>query len=403
VVESEIAYGNVIDLERARECVLESINDAGTEQAGIINAFGRTLAEYITAELNLSMCDIALIDGYALDSSDTKGATDREPRSLGILAEFMSPGKELKPGTAIIVHAGDPIPSGADTVVPFDQAFRPNYGPEVLIQNEVRQTSNIQPAGTLSCENGNMLIPSGTVIGPREMSLLAHLGRPGVCVRRRPRVAIITTGADIVEIVEEIEPGLARNRSRYEIVGMVMEAGCELGRLVHVRNGRTGIEKAVLDSLDSEVIIVSLGPRDKHESAVTAITNLGDVRFTGIHLKPGLATAFGMVEGRPVFVIASVFALESFEALIRPALLKALARIKTDRKTVSAVLNKPLGLNPGYTHYIRSSTAYQNERYETYPSSSSKTRTDICADSIIIIPPQTNSLKRGDMVEVMML
>lgn len=401
MVESEIAHGNAIELQNARESVLESIIDTGTEQAGIINAFGRTLAEPITADIDLNMHDIALVDGYALNSSDTKGATDKEPRSLGILTESACRKKKLQPSTAIVVHANDTVPEGADTIVPFDQAYRPDGGPQILLMSETQPAKNIQSAGTLPLEN-KVLIPQGTIIGPCEMSLLAHLGKPGISVRRKPRVAVITTGANVVEIVEDIEPGLARNRSRYEIVGMVMESGCELGRLVHVRDGRVGIEKAISDSLESEVIIVSLGMKDKHESAVNAIANLGDVRFSGIHLQPGFSTAFGVVEGRPVFVVSSTYALESFEAIIRPALLKMLVRARIDRHLVSATLCEPLSLSSGYTHYIRSNITYKDGFYETRPVVSPASQNK-CVNSMIIVPPKVDSLKRGDKVNVSIL
>ncbi|MCE5324278.1 hypothetical protein LLG46_13325 [bacterium] len=402
MIGSEITHGNVFELECARSCVLESINETGTEQAGIINTFGRTMAESIIDDASPNMRDIVLIDGYAVNSSDTVGASKKHPCSLGILTESASQRKELKSGTAIVVHHGDCMPMGADTVVPLEQAYRPDGGPEVLILAEVKPDCNIQSTTSPDQQNA-ILIPKGTVVGPNEMSLLAHIGRPGICVRRKPRVAIITTGADVVEIIENLEPGKIRNKARYEIVGMIMEAGCELGRLIHVKDGRIGIEKAISESLDSEIIIVSLSEKDKHEIAVNATANLGDVRFTGVHISPGLATAFGMVEGRPVFVISSANILESFEALIRPALLKSLGRIEIDRKTVSATLGKPLRLNPGHTHYIRSITTYKRGRYETRPLPSNNKQMCDFANSIMTIHSEVDTLKRGDAVDVIML
>ncbi|MEN6358125.1 MAG: molybdopterin molybdotransferase MoeA [Armatimonadota bacterium] len=402
MIESKITHGNVLELERARICVLESINETGTEQTGIINTFGRTLAEPIMRGAIRSVCDIALTDGYAAHSSDTIGASDKHPCSLGILAESISPEKVLEPGTAIVVHTGDCLPTGADTVVPSEKTYRPDGGPEVLILAEVKPACNVQSTQAHD-QQDTVMITKGTVIGPGEMSLLAHLGKPGICVRRKPRVAIITTGADVVEIVEKIKPGMTRNKARYEIVGMIMEAGCDLGRLIHVRDGRIGIEKAISESLDSEIIVVSLGDKDKHEIAVNALANLGDVRFAGIHISPGLATAFGMVEGRPVFITSGSYALESFEALVRPALQKSLGRAEIDRRIVSATLGEPLRLVPGSTHYIRSNTIYKNGCYETHPITSGRVQQNNCINSIAIATPEISSLKRGDKVNIIML
>jgi molybdopterin molybdotransferase len=161
------------------------------------------------------------------------------------------------------------------------------------------------------------------------MAFLARLGKPGVTVSRKPRVAIITTGANVVEIVEQMEPGQVRNAARYEIVGLVLEAGCDVGRLMHIRDGRIGLERAISESLGSEVIVVALSARDKHEDAVDAVKNIGDVRFAGVTEYSNSPMAFGTVEGRPVFVIPSEAAQESFNALIRPALRKMLGRAET--------------------------------------------------------------------------
>ncbi|MHB9037011.1 MAG: molybdopterin molybdotransferase MoeA [Armatimonadota bacterium] len=396
---SDTFRGTVLELERARECVLESVNRIGCEQTGIINTFGRTLAEPIMADGNWLIFDVVLEDGYAARSTDTIGATEKNPRRLGVLAESALHGKKLQPGTVVVVRNGDAVPDGADTVIPFERAYRPHGGPEVLVLAECKSGSNIRSAGTISAKD-EVIVPEGTVIGPREMSLLARLGRPGIAVRQKPRVAIVTTGADIVEIVEEMGPGQARNVARYEIVGMVLESGCEVGRLIHVRDGRIGIEKAISDSLGSDIVIIALGSGDKHDNAVAAVANLGDVRFARVHMAPGSATAFGMVEGRPVFIMPGATALESFEAVVRPALMKALGRAEIDRNRVIATLREPMRFSPGYTHQIRAITSFENGHYVTQPLA--PTRPSARPNSLVIVPPNIDSLTKGDQVEVMM-
>ncbi|MCE5314743.1 MAG: molybdopterin-binding protein [Armatimonadota bacterium] len=293
--DSETASGVTLDLPRARECAIESVSLIGSEQAGIINTFGKTLAESI---------------------------------------------------------------------------------------------------------DGEEIISKGTVIGPSEMSMLARMGKPGIAVRRKPKVAVITTGADVVEIVEDIRPGQVRNVARYEIVGMVLESGCEVGRLIHVRDEASGLEKAISESLGSDAIIIALGSKDSHEIAVTALKNLGDIRFAQVRLAPGFATAFAMVEGRPAFIVPEAAALESFEALIRPALLTMLGRTAVDRKKVTATISAAVKLDSKLTHYIRALTVFEDGRYVVKPFDSHRHE---CLNSLIVVGANVESVRRGDEVEVMML
>lgn len=400
-----ISQTTKVSVERAREIILDSTQHIGREQAGIINAHGRTLAQTIESNIDVPNCDTAAKDGYAASSQDTCGASEKNPRSLSVLAESaLSHKKQLEPGTVIRVQAGHPLPKGADIVIEPGNLYRPSGGPEVLVFNELKTGTNVQPVGMLigKCE---ILLGQGTVITGAEMGILASLGKHGITVSRKPRIAIVTTGAGVADIIENVEAGGMRNSARYALVGMVMEAGCDLGRLVHVRGGRIELEKAITSCASCDAVIVALSPGDKHDNAVLALGNVGSVYFERVHIEPGSATAYGNADGKPVFITSNDTILEVFEALIRPGLLNILGRSVINRPKVSAALKSRLRLNPGYCHYIKAITSFDQNTYNSNPLNAhgNDMRPWMQPNSLIFIPQNIDAVKRGESVEVILL
>lgn len=394
-----------VSVQRAREIILDSTPHIGCEQAGIINAYGRTLAQTIESNIDVPSTDTAAKDGYAASSKDTCGANEKDPKPLSVLSESASSyRRDLEPGTVIKVGAGDPLPKGADIVIESGCLYRPSGGPQVLVFNENKPWTNVLPVGTF-ISKGEILLGSGVVISGAEMGIIASLGRHGITVSRKPRVAIITMGTAVADIVEHTEAGVVRNSVRYALVGMAMEAGCDLGRLVHVRGGRIDLEKAIRSCVSCDAIIVALSPDDKHDNAVIALANVGDVYFERVHIEPGSATAYGHVNGKPTFITSGTAILEVFEALIRPGLLNILGRSVINRPRVSSVLKSRLRLNPGYCHYIKAVTTFDQNTYNSNPLSTNGTNTRpwMQPNSLIIIPQNIDAVKRGENVEVMLL
>lgn len=392
------------DLASARKMVRESVFTIGKEQAGIINAFGRTLADTITADAPVPAGNTAATDGYAARSSDTSGATDKDPRRLSVLADSPARISRIDTGTVVCVKVGDLLPEGADTVIERGRTYRPHDGPEIMVLAEISRGANIHPAGARVSE-GEVLIEQGTFVSGKEMGLLASIGRHGICVSRKPRIAIITTGSSVIEIVEELKPGYVRNSARYQLVGMVLDSGCEIGKLIHTKEGRISLEKAICDCTSADAIIVAISSQDKHDTAVAALANVGSAYFERVHMEPGAATAFGMVEGIPVFITPQDAVLETFECIIRPGLLTLLGRSIVDRPTVQATTQLPLKLNPGYTHCIKAQTTYEDGHYITNPllPRTPNVRPWMLPNSLIVVPPDAETVKRGETVDVMMI
>lgn len=393
----------VVKLRCARELVLGSLPDVQTETAGIINCLGRVLAEDVRPMSEMPPEDTSTADGYAAVASDTKGADSRRPVSLSVLSSH-SRRTKLQKGTLVRVRAGDPLPHGADSVISTSLTYRPEGGPQVLVMGEVAQWENVQRAGSV-LSAGETAVGAGTVIGPAEMGLIASLGMPGVAVSRRPRVAVVTTGAGIVDVVEQCNPGEARNSVRYSLVGMLLETGCDLGRLIHTTEGRIGIEKALAGCLECDAVVVALGASDSHDHAVAALETAGETKFDRVQMEPGAATAFAVIGGRPVFVIGADTAVEGFEAIVRPALLAMLGSSELYRPTVTAALGATLKPSPDCCHYIRAVTTCRGGTYAALPllRNSCNARQWALANSLILISEGVEMAKRGEPVEVALL
>lgn len=384
----------------ARRAVAASVHPLEREHAGLINALGRTLADDLAAETAFPEQDRAAADGYAVVASDTEGASQATPRALSVLSESSPHTKSIEPGITLRVGAGQPLPNGADAVAPAKSTYRPIDDPQVLVMAEVKPRANVIPAGS-SIPSGKVVIGRGTRIGPGEMALIAEMGLHAVTVTRRPEVAVVTTGTAVVDVVDRLEPGEVRNCARYNLVGMVLESGCDLGRLAHVRDGRIGIEKALHECVSSDATILAVGPGDRHDAAVQALSNLGEVVFERVQMQPGAASAFGLINGRPVFVIASEAALETFEVLVRPGLLGLLGRAVTNRPVVRASLDATLKPEPGCWRYEKALTTCEDGEWlaRTLPAG------DPCAlpNSLVVVPENTEIVKRGASVDAMLL
>ncbi|MEN6583827.1 MAG: hypothetical protein ABFD54_15380 [Armatimonadota bacterium] len=297
------------DLECALAVVLETVREIGLEQAGIINALGRTLAEQV-------------------------------------------------------------------------QAKRVGLGDE--------------PA------EYEIIVPRGTLITSREMGALASIGKPGVAVSRKPRVAVVTTGPDVVELVEKIGQSQVRNSVRYELVGMVLESGCDLGRLVHVRDYGRDFENMVSKCSSYDLTIIAIGPDVSYESCVKSLGSAGTLVFDGVCIEPGSATAFGTVDGKPVFVTPWDSVLEVFEALIRPALLTMLGRtLKNSRSEACVIIDECIHVPKDYWHYVRAITSLKDRCLVTHPIHNHRQWSNF--NSIIKIPPDVDDIEEGQMVDVIML
>ncbi len=393
-----------VDVDSARGIVTEFVQVVSTEKVGIINAFGRTIANDIVSEIDIPPSDIADRAGYAAYSDDTKGATNKNERKLSILSSSPNRFSNLARGTVIPISKGQALPKGADTVISGDSVLLMEDGLQIIVMREFERYEGVIRAGKkINC--GDILVHCGVEVSPFEMGLMASVGIMGVDVSRKPRIAIITTGAKTVDLLDEIQIDEKFNSARYEAVGMILKSGCELGRLIHVQDGRIGLERAISDAISNDAVLIAVGAEDTHGMAVSALNNLGNLYFERIQMEPGGASAFAMVEGKPVFVVPADNLLESFEAFVRPGLLKMLRRKILTRKWVRAGLGCTLKLSLGASHYVKAQTNFDGSSWKTDPlrPASPGYKLTTSPNSLIIIPANLGTVKCNEMVDVIML
>ena len=220
----------MISVEQALEKILEHIEVLDVEESPILSCLGQVLAEDVFSDINIPPLDNSAMDGYAVRAADTRGASGKSPRILRVI-DTVTAGSisksRVEPGTAVRIMTGAPIPQGADAVVKFedtDQSGRGADAPEVGILAEVAPGLEIRRAGE-DIANGMMVLDKGTVIRPAEIGALASLGRRTTKVIRRPVVAIIATGDEVVDISQPLPKGKIYNSNSYGLAALVMRYG----------------------------------------------------------------------------------------------------------------------------------------------------------------------------------
>ncbi|MBI2844533.1 MAG: hypothetical protein HYX78_14150 [Armatimonadetes bacterium] len=252
-----------------------------------------------------------------------------------------------------------------------------------------------------------IVLPQGRVIGPAEMGVLASLGRPAVAVTRKPRLSVATTGDELVDVMERVEPGKTRNISRYSLAGLVFANGCDLGRLIHTGDSFDSIKRAVESTRVSDALIITgrIAAEDLMQID-DALSRLGEVLVRGTAVSPGGETVFALIDDFPVFALPGepVDAMIAFELFVRPALLTMLGRRDLLRKTVSALLGQDIRHRPGRREFIYGAAGFERGRIVVHVTQDHKSlKAAIDAEALIILPEDRESFSSGDDVQVMLL
>ncbi|MFQ3549084.1 MAG: molybdopterin-binding protein, partial [Armatimonadota bacterium] len=370
-----------LNLSQAKEKVKEHIKPLPVEKAAVINTFGRVIAEDIYASSECVPSPVSRVDGYAAIAADTDGANEKNPIKLSIHSENIENVNKICNGTVVVIKIGDPLPKNANCVIDKSKTYRPEMGAQLLVLDEYHHGQNVKYYADI--KEGDTVLKKGTKINACEMALLASLGKTAVSIFRKPKVSVITTGKNVIDLVEEYEPGTSRNSARYWLVGVILDSGCELGKMVHVRDGRPGLEKALKKCADSDLILTALAEIDKHDFAIAAINNVGKSVFDRIHIDKGASTCFGYVDNKPVFITGSENIIPSYEAVVRLALMLITGNRELERPLVRSKLKSTIKLNPGNYHLIPAITTFDME--SGYSSRPLNPRQSLIPNSMITI------------------
>ena len=395
----------VLSVEEALEQILATVRVLEPERVPILEALGRVLAEEVAADRDIPPLPNSAMDGYAVRAADVAHI----PARLRVIAEApagrLCPA-EVAPGTAVRIMTGAPIPAGADTVIPFEHTRTDDEWVEVL--REVRPGANVREAGE-DVRAGQVVLNPGRVLRPQEIGMLAALGRTEVAVVRRPRVAILATGDEVVPPWETPGPGQIRDANSYTVAAQVRRYGGIPLILGIVRDEealvREGIRRALAERADLIVTSggVSIGDFDLVKGV---LATEGEMRFWSLNMKPGRPLAFGVVGGVPLVGLPGnpVSAMIATELFVRPAVLKMQGFTDWPWPELRARLTDPITRKDGRRHYLRVRLRETDGGWEatlTGDQGSGILSSLVQADGLAVIPEDVDHLPAGAEVRVL--
>jgi molybdopterin molybdotransferase len=403
----------VLSVEEALERILATVRVLEPERVPILEALGRVLAEEVVADRNIPPLPNSAMDGYAVRAADVA----RVPARLRVIAEAPA-GRlcpvEVGPGSAVRIMTGAPIPAGADAVVPFEHtrvvqdSSCPTADEWIEVLRETRPGANVREAGE-DVRAGQVVLTPGRVLRPQEIGMLAALGRTEVAVVRRPRVAILATGDEVVPPWETPGPGQIRDANSYTVAAQVRRYGGIPLILGVARDEETlireGVRRALAERADLIVTSggVSIGDFDLVKQVLAAE---GEMRFWSLNMKPGRPLAFGVVGGVPLVGLPGnpVSAMVATELFVRPAVLKMQGFTEWPWPELRARLADPIVRKDGRRHYLRVRLRETPDGWEatlTGDQGSGILSSLVQADGLAVIPEDVDHLPAGAEVRVL--
>jgi molybdopterin molybdotransferase len=413
----------VISVEQALDKVLDHIDVLEVEESPILGCLGQVLAEDVFSTINIPPLDNSAMDGYAIRSADTRGASRQSPRFLHVIDTVIAGAisqSEVEPGTAVRIMTGAPIPKGADCVVRFedtDESERQGTPVEIGILGEIEAGQDIRPAGE-DIATGSLVLSRGTVIRPAEVGVLASLGRSEVTVIRRPLVAILATGDEIVDVTQPLPEGKIYNSNSYSVAALVLRYG-GIPRILGIAlDSEDSLVTGLRRGLDADMVITSGGVSfGDYDVVRNVLAKQGEIVFWRVREKPGRPVVFGIIKAPdkaggvrniPLLGLAGnpVSAMVNFELFARPSILKMMGKGKLAKPTVEAVLENDIENTDGRRVFARAMVEKRGGQYFarlTGPQGSGILTSMALANGLVVVPEDKPEVKAGDLVKVMML
>jgi molybdopterin molybdotransferase len=400
----------LLPLTDAVAAVNEAARPLPAEAVALADALGRVLAEPVASADDVPPFDNSAMDGYALRAADTTGAKDGSPVRLRLVGESRAgaPARtELGRGEAIAISTGAVLPSGADAVIRLEDVSV--EAGVVGITAPVAGGAEIRHAGE-DIQAGHTVVGPGTRLGPAELGVIASVGAANVRCARRPRVAIVTTGDELVPPGEPLRPGAIRNSNSFAVPAQAKAAGCEVVLAETVGDEAGATRAALARGLTADLLVicggVSVGAHDHVKPALAELEI--EQRFWGIALRPGRPTWFGTgPDGAPlVFGLPGnpVSAMVTFELLVARAI--EVMTGDAPRDPIQAVMDEPYAKAPGRLHAVRCSLELADDGWHatpTGPQGSHVLTSMLGADGLAMIPAEHGDVERGTVVEVVPL
>ena len=399
-------------VEEHLQSVLAGVVPLSPLDVTLVDARGCVLAEDVTAPWPLPAFDNAARDGYAVKSSDVLAASDGKPVTLRVIDDVPAGFRattELREGAAIRVMTGAPLPEGAEAVVPLE--WTDGGMPEVKVTRTVARGANVRRRGE-DISLGEVVAPAGTIVGPREIALLAAVGRGRVSVHPQPRVVILSTGNELVEPGSPLGPGLIADSNGVTIAAAVQEAGAIAYRVGPVPDDAGTLLSVLEDQLVRADLIVTTGgvSAGAYDTVRAVLSRLGTVEFTTVAMTPGMPQGHGTLgpDLTPIFTLPGnpVSAYVSFEIFVRPVIRRMLGHERIYRPVVRAVLADSLPSPAGKRQFARGHLSVEEGRYVVRPAGGQGSHmlgALAKANALVVVHEDVTEMKPGTAVAVLRL
>jgi molybdopterin molybdotransferase len=414
----------MISVEEARERILANFAPLSVEEPPLLEALGQTVADDVRAAFDIPPLDNTAMDGYAVRAADTSGASESNPITLRVIGELAAGyvfDRPVEPGTALRIMTGAPMPAGADTIVPFEETDETGRGVpskvghfegSVRILKDARPGNNIRRAGE-DVRAGEVVVPAGTVLRPAHIGVLASLGHASVRVIRRPVVAILSTGDEVLEPGQPRGEGQIYDSNSYSIAAMVLRNGGIPLRLGIARDTIEELTAKVREAMRADMLITSAGvSRGDFDVVKEVLAREGRIDFWLVNMRPGKPLAFGVFEdgehrvphiGLPGNPVSSMV---TFELFGRPAMQKMMGRPVRERPYIRATTRDRIRMTDERRFFARCVVTREGDGWiaSLAGSQGSGVLTTMArGNGLAVIPEGSPDVQPGEQVNVLML
>ncbi|HDN85300.1 MAG TPA: molybdopterin molybdenumtransferase MoeA [Candidatus Aerophobetes bacterium] len=400
----------MISVEDALEIVLKQVSVLSSERVKLLSSLGRVLSENIYSDFDIPGFNRAAMDGYAVVAKDTVHACPDRPVTLKVIDEVPAGFKvksAISSGKAIRIMTGAVLPEGADAVVMVE--YTEARGDKVMVFRSVKKGENVSFSGE-DVKKGELVLSRGTLIRPQEVGMLAALGKTEVYVTRKPKVAIISTGDELIEPGRTLEKGKIYDSNSFSLFSQVLKCGADPERIGIVPDDKDELLHKVKMGLSSNILLLSGGVSEGKYDLVKEVLMEARVKplFWKVAVKPGKPTFFGIRERTLVFGLPGypVSSMMNFENLVKPAIFKMLGREGYKRIKIRAVLKGEIKNSSGRKNFIRVRLIEENGRYLAIPAPSQKSgvlKSMVWANAVVVLSTDVRKVENGEEVLVEVL
>jgi len=404
----------MLSVPEASARILEHIEPLSTERLPLLDSLGRVLAESVRAPMTLPAWDNSAMDGYAVRASDIDAASQERPVRLRVLETVAAgafPTHRVSDGEAIRIMTGAPLPEGADTVVRVEDTDAGTN--DVLVRDARDARRNIRPRGE-DFHEGDPVVDAGTVLGAAQIGVLASVGRTTVDVYRRPRVAILGSGDELVDLDRFHEVLAGRkivSSNGYTLHALVRDAGGEPVNLGIARDDPVSLRDHLARSDGCDLLItsagVSVGEFDYTREVVSALG--AELKFWRVRMRPGAPLGFGILGGMPWIGLPGnpVSAMVTFELFVRPVVRRMLGHTRLFRRPVAVILEEPVHIGARLTHFLRCVVTTRDDGVVTArltgPQGSGILTSMSRANALLVVPEDRPRVEAGERLNALPL